>query len=233
MALVKCKECGEKVSTDAKTCQNCGAKAPKKTSLFTWLVLIFIISVVYIGSQTPSTTGTSSSARTGTATSSGSSTAQRSTPATASWSNFTSRDEMTSKLSAFATSSKVGSTSPMEFPYSGTQAWLGVGCDGQSEWAYFGFSEAPNLNNTDTGDGYNVVRTRVRWNDTVETTTFTQQWGDAFLNFRDDKSAISKIAGAKTVLLELDWHGQRSVYFEVTLNGSSSAISSMRSQCAK
>lgn len=56
MALVKCKECGEQVSTKAKTCPKCGAKAPKKTSFFTWLVLIFIIIVVYTACQDSSPT---------------------------------------------------------------------------------------------------------------------------------------------------------------------------------
>jgi RNA polymerase subunit RPABC4/transcription elongation factor Spt4 len=46
MSLVKCKECGEKVSTKAKTCPNCGAKPPKKTSLLTWFVLFTIIIVL-------------------------------------------------------------------------------------------------------------------------------------------------------------------------------------------
>ena len=31
MALVVCKECGSKVSTDAKACPSCGAKPPKRT----------------------------------------------------------------------------------------------------------------------------------------------------------------------------------------------------------
>jgi hypothetical protein len=119
----------------------------------------------------------------------------------------------------------------MEFPYSGTQAWLAVGCDGDSEWAYFGFTEAPNLNNTDTQDGYNVVSTRVRWNDSVQTTSFTQKWGDSFLHFRDYRSAIAKVAGSSSVMLELDWHGQRPVHFEVPLKGSSKAIQDMRDQC--
>jgi hypothetical protein len=47
MALVKCKECGEQVSTEATTCPKCGAKAPKKKSLLTWIILIFIVLVVY------------------------------------------------------------------------------------------------------------------------------------------------------------------------------------------
>lgn len=231
--MMKCKECGEQVSTKAKTCPNCGAKAPKKTSILTWLVLVVIIFVGYSISQTPSTTGTSSSARTSTSTSGGSSTTQRTTPSAPTWRQSTSKDEMTGKQSSYASSPRAASTSPMEFPYGGTKAWLGVGCDGQSEWAYFGFTEAPNLNNTDTKDGYSVVTTRVRWNETVESTSFTQKWGAAFLHFRDDKSAISKIAGAKTVLLELDWHGQRTVYFEISLNGSSKAIADMRQQCSK
>lgn len=47
MALVKCKECGGKVSTKAKTCPNCGAKLPKKTSIVTWAVLMLIVFGVY------------------------------------------------------------------------------------------------------------------------------------------------------------------------------------------
>ncbi|KAB2900377.1 MAG: hypothetical protein F9K35_07000 [Burkholderiaceae bacterium] len=38
MAMVKCKECGGQVSTKATTCPHCGAKTPKRTSLFTWIV---------------------------------------------------------------------------------------------------------------------------------------------------------------------------------------------------
>jgi RNA polymerase subunit RPABC4/transcription elongation factor Spt4 len=51
MALVKCKECGEKVSTKSKACPNCGAKPPKKTSFVTWGVLIIILIALYGGWQ--------------------------------------------------------------------------------------------------------------------------------------------------------------------------------------
>lgn len=47
MALVKCKECGEKISTKAKSCPKCGAIPPKKTSLVTWAVLVLIVLVMY------------------------------------------------------------------------------------------------------------------------------------------------------------------------------------------
>lgn len=37
MAVKKCKECGEKVSTTAKKCPHCGAKPPKKSSPLLWI----------------------------------------------------------------------------------------------------------------------------------------------------------------------------------------------------
>lgn len=46
MALVKCKECGAQISADTKTCPQCGAPPPKKTSRFTWLVAGLIVIAV-------------------------------------------------------------------------------------------------------------------------------------------------------------------------------------------
>jgi hypothetical protein len=40
MALIKCKECGKEVSSEAKTCPYCGAKPKTKTSLFTWVITV-------------------------------------------------------------------------------------------------------------------------------------------------------------------------------------------------
>ena len=53
MALVKCRECGVQVSSKAKTCPNCGVKAPKKTSIVTWAVLIFIIFAAWGSIMSP------------------------------------------------------------------------------------------------------------------------------------------------------------------------------------
>lgn len=49
MALVKCKECGNDVSTDAATCPKCGAKRAKATSKLTWIVGGFFALVITIG----------------------------------------------------------------------------------------------------------------------------------------------------------------------------------------
>lgn len=57
MALVNCKECGHPVSTEAKSCPNCGAKAPKRsgTGLAPLLVIGLIAYAVYATSSSPNT----------------------------------------------------------------------------------------------------------------------------------------------------------------------------------
>ncbi|WP_352338288.1 hypothetical protein [Psychrobacter sp. 16-MNA-CIBAN-0192] len=39
--LINCKDCGNQISKNAKSCPNCGAKN-KRTSIITWLALIFL-----------------------------------------------------------------------------------------------------------------------------------------------------------------------------------------------
>lgn len=65
MALVKCREYENEVSTTAKTCPKCGAKV-KKTGILTWLFTIFIaipvlLSVIIAAMQSNSS-GSSSAA---------------------------------------------------------------------------------------------------------------------------------------------------------------------------
>lgn len=228
MALTKCKECGEQISTKADACPKCGAKPPKKTSGFTWFVLILIIFGVYAANMSPSPS--SSGANSGSSNKSKPAAIKAPDPT---WGNTRSKDEMTGKQSSYATSPTVAPKAPMAFPYQGTTAWLGVGCDKGSEWAYIGFSKAPNLNNTETEDGYNIIKTRFKWNEAVETVTLTQKWGAEFIHFQNDRDAISRIASASAAVLELDWHGQRPVHFEFPLRGSSAALSKMRNECSK
>lgn len=231
MALVKCKECGEDVSTKAKACPKCGAKAPKKTSLFTWLVLFFIIFIVYAANQSPTST-TSSKSSTVSSSSQKSDSTKKVAPPKPSWGTSTSKDEMTGKFSAYVHSPTAYPSKKMSFPYSDVNSWMGVGCDNESEWVYFGFNSAPNLTKDETKDGYNLIKTRIRWNDQVENVTLTQDWGAKFIHFRNDASAISKISASSTALLELHWHGQQPTYFEYSLNGSSKAIAEIRVKCA-
>ncbi len=60
MALTKCKECGEEISSKADKCPKCGFKV-KKTSTITWAVLAILLIwfIGKIGSFSDSDTGTS------------------------------------------------------------------------------------------------------------------------------------------------------------------------------
>lgn len=228
MALVKCKECGEKVSTKATSCPSCGAKVPKRTSLATWLGLALIIYIAYAALQSP----TSTTSSTNTKSNKSANIKQQVAPKT-SWTHSTSKDEMTGKKMAFASSVSTTPTKLMSFPYHDTIAWLGVGCDGKTEWAFVGFNESPNLTDTDTEDGYNVIKTRIKWDGKVENISMTQKWGAKFIHFEKDRSIISKISKSKSVLLELHWHGEQPSYFDFPLKGSSAALKKIRELCAK
>ena len=119
----------------------------------------------------------------------------------------------------------------MAFPYGDTKGWLGVGCDGTSEWVYVGFTNAPNLNDTEIEQGYNLITTRIKWDDKVENISLTQDWGSKFLHFRDDSNIIQKITKSNSVLLELNWHGQGKTYFKFSLSKSSAALDKIRNEC--
>ena len=47
MALIKCKECGKEISSEAEACPSCGRKKAKETSGVTWVVLGIIVIGVY------------------------------------------------------------------------------------------------------------------------------------------------------------------------------------------
>lgn len=151
----------------------------------------------------------------------------------ANWDSSVSEDEMTGKKSAYASSSITAPTERMGFPYGKVKAWLGVGCDANSEWTYIGFTSSPNLSNTDTKDGYSLIKTRIKWDEDVDNITLSQDWGAKFIHFLDDGETIKNIEKSNTVLLELKWHGEGKTYFKFSLKGSSAALNNIRSECAK
>lgn len=228
MALVRCKECGESVSTSAKACPKCGAKPPQKTSFVTWVVLAVIVIGVYSALRSP-TPNSSSSTQTNQSSGNVQGPVVEVKPQ---WQRSTDIDKMTGKHVYSAVSPSVHSVSKMKFPYADVTAWFGVSCDNNSQWAYIGFSEAPNLTDTTIHDGSNGVTTRIKWNSAVQYVPLTQKWGDSFLHFDDGKAAIAKITNSTSALVELQWYGEQSAYFDIPLDGASSAIDSMRVECA-
>ena len=149
------------------------------------------------------------------------------------WDTSISKDEMTDKGSAYASSPIVAPIKTMGFPYSDVKAWLGIGCNNSAKWVYVGFTTAPNLNNTQTEDGYNNISTKIKFNDEVESISLTQDWGSKFLHFQNDEKIIAKIEKANSLLLKLNWHGSGSVYFKFPLKDSSNALKKITKESTK
>jgi len=231
MAIVKCKECGKNLSNKAASCPHCGAKMPRKTSLLTWLVLAFILYGVYIFSK--DTENVSQAADSSGSSSTTVSDKPKVNPSVKlpQWTNTDSTDEMSGKRSAYTLSPTITPNRPMEFPYSNVDSWLVVGCTKSSEWAYVGFSRAPNLVDTENGDGYNVIKARVKWGESLDRETFTQKWSAKSIHFDNYETAIQKISASGGMMLELKWHGQGAVHFSYPLDGASKAIGEMRAAC--
>ena len=59
MAVSNCKECGRQVSSKAKACPHCGAKAPKTTSIFSVVLVSLLVFAVYTGYVPDSTNSNS------------------------------------------------------------------------------------------------------------------------------------------------------------------------------
>ncbi len=242
MALKKCRECGKEVSSGAKTCPHCGVSRPVKTnSIWSWLLAIVVGVIIYQAIVGPSSSSYSSDSGSATSTQASQEPSGNSPPTSPSksepppkpsWRNFVSEDEMDGSQSAYAVSPEAHPSRPMGFPYQDVTGRMAFGCDANDEWMYFKFSTAPNLNETETKDGYNLLNTRIRWGSTVKGTTLTQDWGSKFMHFRDYAGAISHALSDTTVMLELPWHGEGTVHFTFSLNGSSDAISDARKKCA-
>lgn len=226
--LIKCKECGHSVSRTAKACPQCGAVMKRqRTSTFTWLVVIFFGLIVVLPMCAPETTAPAPAARDRPA-----QPQARATPRPApQWRTSVSADEMTGETTYFAMSPQASPTQALEWPLHKLQAWLGAGCKKNSEWVFIGFTTAPNLTGDETKDGYNRLRTRVRWDTTVETVTLTQDWGSKFLHFQNDSAALARIAAGREVMVEVPWYGNGNVTFRFTLDGSSAALREMRERC--
>jgi hypothetical protein len=203
MALQECKECGYDVARSAKTCLNCGApNGPKQYSLFKTLFIGIVVLAIIGGFPSNDEPSSSySSPSTQPAVNSKLKPAAKPSPPNPSWGSVTSKDKMTGVVSGFATSKKVSAEPRMSFPYSGVEAWMGVGCKGNTKWAYFGFSTSPNLDDTETEDGYNTIRERIKWDDQVQYTSLFQEWGATSIHFDNGSAAIAKIMASNSVLL--------------------------------
>jgi len=143
-------------------------------------------------------------------------------------------DEMTGEQSFGAYSDETGPTRAMEWPYHDVTARIYFSCDAgrNNEAAWIRFSSNPNLVDTDTQSGYDVITTRIRWDDKPpESATLTQQWSSEDVSFMYDGWAIGRIEASGAMLLELHWYDSGRVFFRFDLTGSAEALNEARARC--
>ncbi len=157
------------------------------------------------------------------------------------WAYGTSKDEMSGVVSYFVGSPRARPIKPMGFPYADVESWIGVGCKNGRKWAYFGFTTAPNLSDTRTEDGYNVVSSRLKIDERLTKVELHQTWGAKGLHVKDSWSDnksflkldefIEAIPKSNKILLEVEWHGVGKAHFPYSMAGSARAMAKLESEC--
>jgi hypothetical protein len=149
------------------------------------------------------------------------------------WKTFSSTDAMTGKTSYFASSAGSRPEKTMSMPYDDTIANLVVACDKNSEWAYLNFNNTPNIIDTDIGDGYNIIKTRIKWDEKISSVSFTQTWGGSSIFFPKSTIAntINNIVTSKELLVQLNWYGNTNTYFKFNLQEGAYSVSKIRQDC--
>lgn len=155
------------------------------------------------------------------------------TQAIAEWKIYESKDEMTDDVNVYAQSNLVGPTKKIDFPYEDVEAMLVVACNNNEEWTYIWFTKSPNIAGSQSFDGYDMINTRVKWDDMLGKAILTQDYGSKSLHFSMEKEIIENIQKSNTFLIELSWFSNSQVYFRFPLSGSAKAISSIRKACKR
>jgi len=243
MSLACCKECGERISKKAVSCPKCGAVTPKRTSLFTWLVLAVLAYVVFWPSPgvnpydfmaRPLTEDekTVKAALNGASKDLLSTKPKKKVVAPPVWSSFDVTDAMTGKTRSYARSPLAHPLRKMGFPYNSVSARLYVLCNKKREQAYISFTSI-NLNSasTKTKKGYDIAEINIKWDDTLSRESMSKEWGSDVMYFRFSAGPIAKIVTHDKVRIELSWYKEGQVYFDFSLKGSAAALTKIRERC--
>lgn len=138
--------------------------------------------------------------------------------------------DLEKKKRAHVASNDIKPDSKMDFPYNWTTASISVVMDKNSTWAYMEFSSPPNIVNSQTEDGYTVIKANVYIDGVKETATMTQEWGSKVLFFRYPNWLIKKLKSCETFRVNLRWHGNPNVVWSFQGEGFNSEFEAMHNK---
>lgn len=193
--------------------------------------IVTMICLMFVCNACLSGGGSSSSSSSSTPSSSSYSSSVSSTPARIEyWRSNAYITDLEKEKRAYVQSNTVTSDQSMDFPYSRTTATINVVKNSRTTWAYIEFNNQPNIVNSETEEGYSIIRANVYIDGVRETATLTQEWGSKILHFRYPTWLIGKLKSCESFRINLRWYGNTGAVWSFSGKGFSTEYDLMLSQ---
>jgi hypothetical protein len=122
----------------------------------------------------------------------------------------------------FLISNKVLSFPEIEGPLKKTYSSIMFKCDAMKNISsFFGFTNKPNIKNSETEGMFNVVSTVIKFDDVVYDLKLynPRTWRSNFFLTKSNSLFVKKIINTKNVSLEINWVNQGTKYFKYDTSG--------------
>mgnify|MGYP000855178551 CR=1 FL=1 len=149
------------------------------------------------------------------------------------WELLKVNDPMTGQVSWYAVSPVAYPSRTLSYPYTNLQAWIAVSVEDGTDLPFVLFSVIPVFYNSSAGNGYYLIDTRVKWNNSVEQMLFYQAALNSRLYFVDFSRATKLIRNSNIVMIEFNLYPDGIVYFTFDLTGASKAIDNLHAVYGK
>ena len=122
----------------------------------------------------------------------------------------------------FLISNKVLSYPEIEGPLKNTYSSIMFKCDANKNLSsFFGFTNKPNIKNSETEGMFNVVSTVIKFDDTAYDIKLYNPriWRSNFYLTKNNSLFVKKIINTEHISLEIDWINQGIKYFKYDTSG--------------
>lgn len=150
--------------------------------------------------------------------------------AKAQWETETVVDEMEETAAYYAYSPPTEPTRTLSPPYNNLRVKLVYACNSEAEWSYLYFNTSVNVQGEYDSNGAETFSGRIKWDDEIETYQYRSRPGSDTAHFTNG-ARPDKMMKHSRALVEVPWYGTESVYFDVSLTGSTAAINEIQAEC--
>ena len=134
----------------------------------------------------------------------------------------------------FLISNKVLSYPEIEGPLKNTYSSIMFKCDANKNLSsFFGFTNKPNIKNSETEGMFNVVSTVIKFDDTAYDIKLYNPriWRSNFYLTKNNSLFVKKIINTEHISLEIDWINQGIKYFKYDTSGFLAVYNDFKNIC--